>query len=280
MKMGVNVPNFGAFADPQTFVSLAVDAEAAGWDGVFIWDHLLVWSGNIVADPWILLSAAAVATNRIMLGPMVTPVPRRRPWKLAREAVSLDHLSDGRVILGVGIGFPPDPEFRAFGEPVDERTRAEMLDEGLEIIQGLWSGESYAFDGRHYHLDEMTFLPVPLQSPRIPIWVAGMWPNRRPFRRAARFDGAFPITTGDDMPMLEPSELREIVTYINSQREGDGAYDVVTYADLRGEDRRAVDLVEEWSEAGATWIHVGPGDFGTEPIGSFRARIRAGPPGQ
>lgn len=279
MKLGVNVPNFGAYADPRVFASLAVDTEEAGWDGLFVWDHMLVWSGNMVGDPWILLAAAAAATNRIALGPMVTPVPRRRPWKLAREAVTLDQLSDGRLILGAGIGYPPDPEFTAFGEPSDETTRGEMLDEGLEILTGLWTGQAFQHSGRHYQLEEMTFLPAPVQRPRIPIWIAGMWPNRRPFRRAARFEGVFPIKSGDDMPMLEPSELAEIVRYVDEYRESEGPYEVVTYADLRGEAGRAAELIEQWSEAGATWIHIGPGDFGMEPVETFRARIRTGPPG-
>jgi hypothetical protein len=125
----------------------------------------------------------------------------------------------------------------------------------------------------------MAFLPAPVQHPRIPIWIAGMWPNRRPFRRAARFDGVFPIKSGDDMPMLEPFELAEIVRYVDQNRETDASYEVVTYADLRGDASRAAELVEEWSEAGATWIHIGPGDFGMEPVDLFRARIRNGPPG-
>lgn len=279
MKLGVNVPNFGAYANPRVFASLAVDTEQAGWDGLFVWDHMLVWSGNMVGDPWILLAAAAAATNRIALGPMVTPVPRRRPWKLAREAVTLDQLSDGRLILGAGIGYPPDPEFTAFGEPSDEITRGEMLDEGLEILIGLWAGQAFQHSGRHYQLEEMTFLPAPVQRPRIPIWIAGMWPNRRPFRRAARFEGVFPIKSGDDMPMLKPSELAEIVRYVDEYRESEGPYEVVTYADLRGEAGRAAELIEQWSEAGATWIHIGPGDFGMEPVETFRARIRTGPPG-
>ncbi len=279
MKLGVNVPNFGVFADPRMLVALAVDAEEAGWDGLFVWDHMLVWDGNVVGDPWILLAAAAAATERIALGPMVTPVPRRRPWKLAREAVSLDQLSNGRLILGVGIGFPPDPDFTAFGETVDERLRAEMLDESLQVISGLWTGRPFSFAGRHYRLDEMVFLPTPVQQPRIPIWVAGMWPNRRPFRRAARFDGVFPIKAGQDMPMLEPAELAEIVTYVERRREGEGPFEVVTYADLGGEPGRAAEAVEEWAEAGATWIHVGPSDYGMEPVEEFRARIRNGPPG-
>ncbi len=280
MKLGVNVPNFGDFADPRVFAALAVDVEQAGWDGLFVWDHMLGWTGNLVGDPWILLAAAAATTEGIALGPMVTPLPRRRPWKLAREAVSLDQLSNGRVVLGAGIGFPPDPDFKAFGEPTDKRIRAEMLDEGLEIVCGLWTGRPFAFEGLHYQLGEVTFLPAALQNPRIPIWIAGMWPNRRPFRRAARFDGVFPIKAGEDMPMLEPSELVEIVRYVDQYREGDEPFEVVTYADLSGDAGRAVELVHEWSAAGATWIHVGPGDFGMEPIETFRARVRRGPPGR
>ena len=279
MKLGVNVPNFGDFADPRVFASLALDAEEAGWDGVFVWDHMLVWEGNLVGDPWILLAAAAAVTDRVVLGPMVTPIPRRRPWKLAREAVSLDQLSDGRLVLGVGIGYPSDPEFTAFGEPADERVRAEMLDESLGIINGLWTGRPFGFDGHHYHLDQMTFLPVPVQQPCIPIWVAGMWPNRRPFRRAARFEGVFPIKAGEEMPMLEPVELTEIIRYVDEHRADDRPYEVVTYADLAVDPGRAAELVGEWSEAGATWIHVGLGDYGMEPVESFRERIRRGPPG-
>lgn len=280
MKFGVNVPNFGAFADPHTFASLAVDAEQAGWDGVFVWDHLLVWSGNVVGDPWILLAAAASATDRVILGPMVTPLPRRRPWKLAREAVTLDHLSNGRLVLGIGLGFPPDAEFGAFGEPIDPGVRAEMLDEGLEVLAGLWTGRPFEFTGRHYRLDEVTFAPTPVQQPRIPIWVAGMWPNRRPFRRAARFEGVFPIKAGDDMPLLTPAELREIVAYVRGHRRHGGTLEVVTYADLGHDLARAADLVAEWADAGATWLHIGPGDFGMEPAASFTRRVRSGPPGR
>lgn len=276
MKIGVNVPNFGVYADPRSFVALAVDAEENGWDGVFVWDHMLVWDGNVVGDPWILLAAAAAATKRIELGPLVTPLPRRRPWKLAREAVTLDQLSGGRLILGVGIGYPPDPEFTAFGEVVDARIRAEMLDESLQIITGLWTGRPFSFAGRHYHLEEMTFLPVPVREPRVPIWVAGMWPNRRPFRRAARYDGVFPIT--EDMALLTPAELVEIVGYVDRHREVTGPYDVVTYVDLPKDPSQASEAVDEFAAAGATWLQVGPADFGMEPAESFRARIRAGPP--
>jgi len=154
-----------------------------------------------------------------------------------------------------------------------------MLDEALEIIRGLWTGSPFGFEGRHYHVEAAAFRPVPVQRSRIPIWVAGMWPYHRPFRRAARFDGVFPIKAGEDMPMLEPSELGQVISYVARHRKDNGPYDIVTYADLRGDARRAAALVEAWSEAGATWLHVGPGDFGMEPVESFRARVRAGPPG-
>jgi len=278
MKLGINVPNFGPFADPGSFSSLAREAEQAGWDGVFVWDHMLVWDANVVGDPWILLAGAAAATERVALGPMVTPLPRRRPWKLAREAVSLDHLSEGRLILGVGIGFPADPEFTAFGESGDARARGEMLDEGLEILQGLWTGLPFAHSGRHYHLDQMTFLPTPVRS-SIPIWVAGMWPNKKPFRRAARFEGVFPISGRPEMPLLRPADLTGICEYVNLFRsDEDGPIEVVSYADLPDDRRHAEAAVAEWEEAGATWLHVGPGDQGGEPLEAFRARVRRGPP--
>lgn len=280
MHFGINVPNFGPFADPRLFADLARDVEESGWDGLFVWDHMLVWDGNVVADPWILLAGAALRTERIRLGPMVTPLPRRRPWKVARETVTLDHLSGGRVILGVGIGFPPDPEFAAFGEVVDARNRADLLDESLEILTGLWSGEPFAHQGRHFRLREMVFSPRPVQQPRIPIWVAGMWPHRRPFRRAARFDGVFPILAGEDEPMVTPSDLAEAVGYLRGFRTGGGAFDVATYVELPDDPHRAGDTVEAFREAGATWIQVGPAGQGSEPLDSFRRRIRRGPPGR
>ena len=178
MRFGLIVQMTGSLGYPQPLARLAREAEAAGWDGFFIWD---VFGGDSAApapvvDPWIALAAIAATTERIRFGPMVTPLPRRRPWKLAREAASLDQLSGGRLILGVGIGTPPE-EFARFGEQVDPRIRAEMLDEGLEVLTGLWSGEPFSFQGRHYRVEEATLLPRPVQQPRIPIWVGGTWPR-------------------------------------------------------------------------------------------------------
>ena len=155
MRYAVNVPNFEDYGDARTVAGLAADAEAAGWDGFFVWDHLAfvkAWRLRI-ADPWVLLTAVALATERLRLGPMVTPLPRRRPWKLARETVTLDRLSGGRLVLGVGLGEPPEDEYGSFGEPTDPVVRAAMLDEGLEVLTRLWSGETVSFQGRHYRAD-------------------------------------------------------------------------------------------------------------------------------
>ncbi|MFQ5553956.1 MAG: LLM class flavin-dependent oxidoreductase, partial [Acidimicrobiia bacterium] len=211
MRFAIDVPNFGLWADPREVARLAEQIEDAGWDGLSIWDHILVEDGLEVGDPWVALSAAALTTERLMLMPMVTPLPRRTPWKLARECVSLDLLSGGRLVLGVGIGWPTDPEFSRFGGETDLRRRADMLDEGLAILEGLWTGEPFGFDGEHFHMEEVQFVPRPVQEPRIPIWVAGMWPNRRPFRRAARYEGAVPIVfrNGEFEPMT-PHRVAEI----------------------------------------------------------------------
>ena len=179
MNFGIDVPNHSAYSDPRLLVELACEAEAAGWDGFFIWDHLVRWNDRRipVVDPWITLAAIAVKTERICLGPMVTPLARRRPWKLARETVTLDHLSGGRLILGIGLGSRSTAEFKAFGDEGDPKARAAMLDEGLEVLAGLWSGHAFSYSGKYYQIEETQFRPPPVQSPRIPIWVAGTWPN-------------------------------------------------------------------------------------------------------
>ncbi len=277
MKLAIDVPNFGAYADPAVITGLARDVEEAGWDGLSLWDHILYFSGNPVGDPWVLLTAAAAATERIKLMSMVTPLPRRRPWVLARQCVTLDHLSGGRLILGVGIGYPPEPEFAAFGEETDERTRADMLDEGLAIITGMWSGRPFGFDGAHYKLDENVFEPTPVQQPRIPIWVAGMWPFRRPFRRAAQWDGVAPILFEDGAPKgIAPEDLREILSYVEEHRTRAGPYDVVIGLGLPRDPGAAGDLMAAFGRAGATWMRIMP-DYGEDPA-EFRARIRSGPP--
>jgi alkanesulfonate monooxygenase SsuD/methylene tetrahydromethanopterin reductase-like flavin-dependent oxidoreductase (luciferase family) len=283
MRHAIIVPNFDTYADPRLLADLAREAERAGWDGFFVWDHILVerdWRVEI-ADPWILLAAMAVATERIRIGPMVTPLPRRRPWVLARQAVTLDHLSAGRLILGVGLGFPPDAEFEAFGEEPDIHVRAEKLDEGLAILAGLWSGEPFAFEGRHYHLGEMTFLPRPVQSPRIPIWVAAVWPNRRPLERAARWDGATPIRMSNDPEdlWLSPDEIGVIRAEIDAGRQADApTCDIIVMGETPGDDPdRARAVVEPYERAGATWWAECLNPM-RGPLETTRERIAAGPP--
>ena len=158
MRFGVYLPNFGDHAEPARLVELARAAEQAGWSGFFLWDHVQRAgrrgvTGARLVDPWIALAAIAVATERLTLGPLVTPLARRRPWVVARAAVTLDHLSGGRLVLGVGLGAPPEAEFSAFGESPDPRARAEKLDESLAILAGLWRAEPFSFEGVHYRRD-------------------------------------------------------------------------------------------------------------------------------
>jgi alkanesulfonate monooxygenase SsuD/methylene tetrahydromethanopterin reductase-like flavin-dependent oxidoreductase (luciferase family) len=191
MRYAVSVPNFAEYGDVRTVAALATDAEAAGWDGFFVWDHLTYVKRRrlAIADPWILLAGVALATERLRLGPMVTPLPRRRPWKLARETVTLDRLSGGRLVLGVGLGTPPEDEYGSFGEPTDPVVRAAMLDEGLEVLTRLWTGETVSFRGRHYRVDEVAFQPTPLQRPASPSGSQGCG-------RTAGRCGAPPASTG------------------------------------------------------------------------------------
>src|SRR4051812_8699584 len=193
MKQAVNLPVIGEYSDPKLLAELAAEAEQAGWDGVFVWDALVLDS-NLrppVTDPWIALAAIAANTERVKIGTMIAQLARRRPWKVAREVVALDHLSGGRMILGVGLGFAQQADFEQFGEEGDARVRARKLDEALDIIAGLCTGEPFSYHGDHYHIEETVFTPRPLQS-HIPIWVAGYWPNKKPFQRAARWDGMCP----------------------------------------------------------------------------------------
>jgi len=277
VHFGITVPNFGSYADIRALADLTRDAEAAGWDGFFVWDHIspAASEGAPIADPWIALAAIALATERIRIGTMVTPVARRRPWKLARETATLDRLSGGRLILGVGLGFPPG-EYSVFGEDADDRVRARKLDEGLDVLAGLWSGRPFRYDGAHYHISDTTFAPAPVQSPRIPVWVAGMWPHRAPFRRAARWDGAFPIHA--DITPLSPDEVREISAYVRAHRTGDAPFDLVLSGESSGDGPFAwKQPLARYEEAGATWWLETITDW-RGSIGNMRDYVRNGPP--
>ena len=241
MRHGIFLPPFGPFGDPAVLVELAVAAEGTGWDGFFLWDHLMHRVDGPYVDAWIALAAIAARTDRVRIGPLITPLPRRRPWKLAREAVTLDHLSHGRLVLGVGIGTDHSRELSAFGEPSDLRTRAELLHEGLDIVTQLWTGEPVHHSGRHFHVDGARFLPRPFQQPRIPIWCGAHWPNRPPLRRAARYDGVVPI--GD----LPPQTVTELLGEVHRHRTSDAPFDVAVAS------WTASAPPPEYESAGATW---------------------------
>jgi len=273
MRFGIHLANFGPAADPRVLAQLAVAAEAARWDGFFVWDHILgdaEWRTPMV-DPFIALAAVAAATTRIRFGALVTPVPRRRPWHLARETTTLDHLSGGRLVVGVGLGNPPEAEFAQFGEDGDIRRRARRLDEGLAILNGLWSGEPFALDGREFTVRETVFLPTPVQRPRPPVWVAAYWPNHAPLRRAARWDGVFP--EHEEGRRLAPAEIAEMLAYIARHRNDPGPFDVV----VAGESAAlAGGELAELEAAGVTWWleAIWP----NVSLDDVRERIAAGPP--
>jgi probable F420-dependent oxidoreductase len=284
MKTGLYVPNFGLYGEAAAVAALARDAETAGWEGLFLWDHVAGW-GQPVVDPWVALSAAAMATTRLRLGTTVTPLPRRRPWKLARETVSLDRLSGGRLTLGVGIGLG-EAEWDDLGEEADVRTRGAMLDEGLEVLTGLWSGEFFAYEGAYYTVAGMTFQPVPLQSPRIPVWVGGSWPKKAPFRRMARWDGMIPLFGEAETLAQELHQLREAVTYVREHRTAAGPFDVICMGVTPGANLdEAADIVAQYAAAGGTWwleaiapYRMGLGFDGPWPAEALRERVLQGPP--
>jgi len=274
-KFGLGVPNGGDFADPERTVELARAAERAGWDGVFLWDHVIrrqPWKPMI--DPWVTLAAVAMATERIIIGPMVTPLARRRVSVVARQSVTLDLLAEGRLRLGVGLG-APDDEFTRFGEDADPRRRARVLDESLEALQLLWTGEPVSYRGEHVVLDDVEFRPTPVNT-RIPIWVAGGWPGGAPFRRAARFDGVWPVAKAGGY--LSVDDFIECVDTVRGLRADDGPFDAC-YVDRSpaGSDAETSDKLGRLTAGAMTWWI----DSLDEPTIAFEqhlARVHAGPP--
>jgi alkanesulfonate monooxygenase SsuD/methylene tetrahydromethanopterin reductase-like flavin-dependent oxidoreductase (luciferase family) len=262
MRYAIDVPNFGDFADPRVVAELARRAEDAGWDGLFVWDHVTHRKEmrRAIADPWVLLTAAALATRRIRLGTMITPVARRRVSKLAREVTTLDRLTDGRMVLGVGLGAPVDDEFGTFGESTDLRELAARLDEGLEALSLLWSGEPVSFHGEYVVIDDVAFLPTPVQRPRVPVWVGGYWPVKAPMRRAARWDGAMPILASRDgglPPVPDAAMVGEMDAFLRDCRAQAGLegepFDLVVSGMSPGDPAAAAELTGPLAQAGATW---------------------------
>ncbi len=283
MKFGIYLPNFGPYGDARVLADLARDAEDSGWDGFFIWDHIAGFRLPMV-DPWVALAAVAVSTKSIRIGTTVTPLPRRRPWKLARETVSIDHLSGGRLTLGVGIG-GGESEWAHLGEQPDLKTRGAMLDEALSVLVGLWSGEPFSFAGQYYQIENAHFLPKPLQQPRIPIWVGGNWPNKAPFRRAAKWDGAFPLFA-DATYEEELAQLDEMVRYVQVHRKLEQPLDIIIRAVTEDpESNEGLEYVKRCEELGVTWwlesmtpYRAGRGYYDEWPVDAMRERILQGPP--
>jgi alkanesulfonate monooxygenase SsuD/methylene tetrahydromethanopterin reductase-like flavin-dependent oxidoreductase (luciferase family) len=277
MNTGVLIT--GGTASEQ--VALARAADEAGWDGVFTFDGIHVGDDIEIHDPFTLLGAFAVATSRVRLGAIIHPLARRKPWEVARQATTIDRLSGGRLVLPVGLGAIDDAGFGRVGDVTDRRIRAERLDESLEILTGLWRGEPFGYQGRHYRFEPMAFHPTPVQRPRVPIWVVGLWGSERSMRRVVRYDGYLPNLPPDqgggpgaEVPARTVRAMRDWL----DEQNGGHPIDLVIEGETPAGDRAAAtDRVSLLAEAGATWwIESDWATMGR--ISALRARIDAGPP--
>ncbi|MGW2347384.1 LLM class flavin-dependent oxidoreductase [Actinacidiphila glaucinigra] len=285
MRFSINIPNFGDFADPRNVATVAVAAEQAGWDGLFVWDHVLHrrHQGRPFGDPWMLLTAAALATSRIRLGALLTPVPRYRPQQLARQVATLDHLSGGRVIFAAGLGGPVEDEYGSFGDTAEPRLLAERLDEGLEVLRRFWTGEPVNHQGRHYEVRDVTLLPATVQQPGPPVWIGGFWPRRAPMRRAARWDGAVPLfETARHGHVPDVAEVQELVGYIRKQRttEVERPFEIVLGGATSPDAAKARDVIGPLYDAGVTWWDERQvqSDPDLDRLLPVLRRVEAGPP--
>ena len=279
MKFGITLPITGVDGDVRKLAECAALAEKCGWDAVWIEDYVVSFGGENapVFDPWLAMTAAALATKKIRIAITVTPLARRRPWKVAREAVTLDHLSNGRLILGVGVGMSEDASFANFKEVADVKQRSEMLDEALEILAGLWSAKPFRFEGKYYQVAETTFLPPPMQKPRIPIWIGGGWPRKRFTARAKRWDGACPfkVDANGGMAMLTADDVREMKATLEAGRKKSAPLDIIVGGSTGDVSKKAAAAqTKAMADAGATWWSEMTSNKGA----ALRKRIRQGPP--
>jgi alkanesulfonate monooxygenase SsuD/methylene tetrahydromethanopterin reductase-like flavin-dependent oxidoreductase (luciferase family) len=276
MKFGI-VISYGSAGD---YVDLAREAEQAGWDGVFAWDDISVDRGDVF-DPWVVLGGMAAVTRTITLGAMVFSLARRRPWKVARETITIDNLSNGRFVLPVGLGGTWDGGYsRVNTDDPERRVRAERLDECLEILELAWSGETVSYDGKHYQLTDLVFDPRPVQRPRIPVWTVAAWPYPRSLARAARWDGAIvsDMSTGAKDVELSPAAVASVGRWVAEHRTSPTPFEIITEGVTSGVDHDADRAkLEPLAEAGATWFIESRWDD-TESADTLRERIRNGPP--
>jgi alkanesulfonate monooxygenase SsuD/methylene tetrahydromethanopterin reductase-like flavin-dependent oxidoreductase (luciferase family) len=276
-RYGLYVPNFGKSSSPRIYADLAYEAEKAGWDGFFLWDHLVEWDERVpIYDSFTTLAAIAMKTEKIRIGTTVTPLPRLKPWIAARQTASLDILSNGRMTLGVGLGSKESSDYSRFDESADNKILAQELDESLQVITGLWSGKRFNFRGVHYRIGGTVFLPSPIQKPRIPIWVGGFWPRRGPYERAAKWDGIIPLVLPERLP--KPEEIRDILGFIRQRRADLAGFDIVNIGWTSGVDRRRnAEKVSSYVEAGITWWLESLFTKRDSPEKMLK-RIRLGPP--
>jgi alkanesulfonate monooxygenase SsuD/methylene tetrahydromethanopterin reductase-like flavin-dependent oxidoreductase (luciferase family) len=255
LRRAVAAPCFAD--DPAELIELGVRAEEAGFDGFFLWDHLVFTNdgdGPPIVDPWLVLAVIASRTSRIHLGTMITPVSRRRPWVLARQTATLDVLSGGRTVLGVGLGSPAHGDFGIFGDATDPVVRAELLDEGMDVVAGLWTGDWFSYQGKHFTIEPVRFRPTPVHTPRIPVWVGGVLPAQRPMRRAARWDGAVPIRFADrELVRVSVADIAGVRDLVHERRGSVDGYDIVVWAEVAAEPAAMGPTLASYADAGATW---------------------------
>jgi alkanesulfonate monooxygenase SsuD/methylene tetrahydromethanopterin reductase-like flavin-dependent oxidoreductase (luciferase family) len=278
VKYGVELPTGYELADPVVLADIAQLAEGRGWDGVFLEDYVC-YGGDRAAptvDTWMALAAMASGTERVILGTGVTAIPRRRPWNLARQAVAVDRLSGGRLVLGAGLGdtgesVVEDASFVAFDEERDVRVRTEMLDEALEIIAGLWTGERFTFSGRHYSVDDVVFRPTPVQRPRVPIWIGGGFPKPGPTRRALRWDGAWLYRDSGELRSddLTPEDVATLAAATAGR-----PFDIAVGGNLDRPEREQRAWAAAVHDAGATWCMEW---LAPAPLADIRRKVERGP---
>lgn len=286
LNYGIVLPNWIVGADTSQLVEFAVAAEEAGWDGVYLADHLAFphadYDGPPIMDfhdPWITMGGIANRTDEITMASWITPIPRRQPWQVARDLATLDRLSDGRVILGTGLGNIAT-NYTPFGRIGDERVLGERYDEALEVIDGLWRGEPFSYQGEHFTIDEAAMLPTPVQEPRIPVVAGGVWPNRKPIRRGAHWDGIVPhwpgdgVVPGDDE--VDPAEIaRDLLEYYHEYADEPG--EIMLPLDPPG---NSPEYREVRREYGVTWLYtrdLRESEYVSKPDFAID-RIREGPP--
>ncbi len=276
---GLYVMNFGESSDPRVLVELAQEAEQSGWNGFFLTDALMYHADGHepATDTFVGLAAIASRTSRIRIGSAIAVLPRRLPWQVAREAAAIDQLSNGRLILGVGIGGETEVEYGRFGQKITPTVLGERLDESLDIITGLWSGEAFSYHGKHYQIESARFSPTPVQRPRVPIWIGGSWPNKPPFRRAARWDGLIPIKHEKTIN-VEPNDLLEIKAFVAKYRRNTGPLDIAIVGNASSKEQIESRRLEYERQGLITWwLKYLPAYRNS--IKEMHEQIKEGPPG-